>query len=272
MAQYDLIAFDMDGTLLNSQKEISGKTLSALQDAYNAGKIIALSTGRCIPELYEPLKILANVQYSISVSGALIFSNSDFDIIYSSAIPEQIVEELFTRLEKEDAMIHLLSDLSVVEKNASSDMSRFGMAVYQGMFDKITMKVDDIRSYYRSGHPAINKFNIYCSSQEQRIRLRKELSDLPLVLTYSEVSSLECSPENTNKGTGLIRLCQHLNIPIEKTIAVGDADNDLEILKTAGLSIAMGNANQQVMDVSDVIVSDNDHDGCVDAIYKYLLS
>lgn len=271
MSKYSLIAFDMDGTLLDSNKKISEANLRAISDAVSAGKIITLSTGRCIPELIEPLKILSDVKYSIAVSGALVFENSSLNIIHSSAIPVDIMNELFRRLERENAMIHLLSDLSVVEKDASSHMENYGMSIYQPMFDKITTKVADIREYYTASYPDVNKFNIYCTSQEQRTRLKRELSDLPLCLTYSEVSSLECSPFNTTKSTGLINLCNSLNIPIEETIAVGDADNDIEILKTAGLSVAMGNSNRQVLDISKVTVSDNDHDGCAEAIYKYLL-
>ena len=272
MARYDLIAFDMDGTLLDSNKQVSEENLAAIHAAVMAGKVVTLSTGRCIPELTEPLKVLHEVEYSIAVSGGLIFSNRDMKVIHSASIPDAVIEELFTRLEKEDAMIHLLSDDSIVEKEPVAHMDRFGMSIYQPMFEAITTKVDDIRQYYRAHHPKINKFNIYCSSQDQRVRLKKELSDLPLGLTYSEVSSLECTPANTDKGTGLMNLCKYINIPISASIAVGDADNDLEILKTAGLAVAMGNSNRHVLDISDVVVADNDHSGCAEAIYKYLLS
>lgn len=60
-------------------------------------------------------------------------------------------------------------------------------------------------------------------------------------------------------------------IPVEHTIAVGDSDNDMEILKTAGLSVAMGNARPHIKELSDVDVADNDHGGCAEAIYEYLL-
>ena len=59
---------------------------------------------------------------------------------------------------------------------------------------------------------------------------------------------------------------------MERTIAVGDSDNDIEILKTAGLSVAMGNARPHIKEISDVIVADNNHGGCAKAIYKYLLN
>ena len=68
-----------------------------------------------------------------------------------------------------------------------------------------------------------------------------------------------------------MQLCEYLGIPVEETIAVGDADNDIEVLKTAGLAIAMGNAAEHVKAIADVMVADCDHDGCAEAIGKYLL-
>ena len=66
-------------------------------------------------------------------------------------------------------------------------------------------------------------------------------------------------------------MCEFLDIPMEQTIAVGDADNDIDILTAAGLSIAMGNANETVKSICDVVVGDCDHDGCAEAIRRYLL-
>ena len=75
-----------------------------------------------------------------------------------------------------------------------------------------------------------------------------------------------------DKGVGLKKLCEHLGLPLEQTIAVGDADNDTMALKTAGLSIAMGNATEPIKALADVIVADCDHNGCAEAIDKYLLA
>lgn len=67
-------------------------------------------------------------------------------------------------------------------------------------------------------------------------------------------------------------MCEYLHISMEQTIAVGDADNDLDILKQAGLAVAMGNANENVKNIADVIVNDNDHGGCAQTIRDYLLA
>ena len=94
---------------------------------------------------------------------------------------------------------------------------------------------------------------------------------LQLTMVYSEISSLECSPLGLSKASGLRALCEVLDIGMDQVIMVGDADNDLEALKAAGLAVAMGNANEAVKAVCDAQVADNNHDGCAQAIEYYML-
>lgn len=271
MSNYDLIAFDMDGTLLNSEKAVSKDSLDAMKKATANGKLVALSTGRCMLELQDYLSLLPDVQYVISASGAMIYSVKEQKDIETHAIAPEIVLELLERIEKEDLMVHILAQESMVQKNQVSRMADYQMGIYQGMFETITVKLDDIFAYYRENPVPILKLNLYNRSVEQREKIRSLLADLPLVIVDSEIASLECSAQNVSKGQGLKELCSYLQLPVSRTIAVGDADNDLEILKTAGLAVAMGNANAHVLACADVVVRDNDHGGCAEAIEKYLL-
>ena len=150
-------------------------------------------------------------------------------------------------------------------------MERFGMGVYRPMYEKVTTQVDDIYEYYKEHPFEVPKLNLYHATTEGREKTRKRLAGLNLVLADAEKTALECSAAGVTKGTGLLRLCEHLGIESEETIAVGDADNDLNILETAGLAIAVGNANEHVKAVAAVVVNDCDHDGCAEAIDKYLL-
>ena len=90
-------------------------------------------------------------------------------------------------------------------------------------------------------------------------------------MALAETTSLELSSMGINKGVGLKKLCQYLKISLANTIVVGDADNDIEALKIAGLAVGMGNANDTVKHIADVLVNDCDHDGCAQAITEYLL-
>ena len=167
-------------------------------------------------------------------------------------------------------MIHFFSNgRSIVSKKDISNMDKYQMSIYQPMFKRVATTVDDIIDYAKN-HP-IEKINLYHQNEAARAETFEKLKDLSLSFAFAETTSLEISPSNVTKGKGLIKLCDFLDIELSKTIAVGDADNDLDVLKTAGLAVAMKNANDNVKKICDVIVADNDHDGCKEAIEKYLI-
>ena len=266
MSKYKLIAFDMDGTLLNSRKQISEHTLEAINRAFDAGKEVILSTGRCVAELREYFKRIPGLRYVVCSSGAILYDVKEEKILYSNSISTELAEKILTESKKEDLMVHLLAIESIVQKK---DIPQMG--VYRPMYEKVTTQVDDIYEYYKEHPFEVPKLNLYHATAEGRERTRKRLAGLDLVLADAEKTALECSATGVTKGTGLLRLCEHLGIEPEETIAVGDADNDLNILETAGLAIAVGNANEHVKAAAAVVVNDCDHDGCAEAIDKYLL-
>ncbi len=271
MKNYELITFDMDGTLLDSEKNISEDSIEMIRKAAKAGKTVTLSTGRCFPELNRYLKLLPEIQYIICMSGALVYDVINQKTINSHTISVPIVQKILQEVKDFDLIIHLLSTDSIVQKNKIRRMEDYHMGVYQTMFDEVTIKPEDIFLYYKDNSIPLYKINFYMRNQQERMELRKRLAPMELTLINVEHSALECTAQNVSKALGLSRLCDYLHIPIDRTIAVGDADNDLEILNCAGLAIAMGNATQSIREIADVIVNDNDHNGCSYAIREYLL-
>jgi len=272
MSKYQLIALDMDGTLLNSQKQISKSTLQAIQKASEAGKEVVLSTGRCIAELKEYLDILPQVRYLVCVSGAMVYDLQTEQVIYSKRIPEATVHSLLAEGRREDAAIQALTKEAVMEANKIPRMNLYRMEQYIPLYERSVTKVEDIVAYYEE-HPAeLEKMNLYYFSPEQRRRSRERLQPLGLEMVETEYGVLECSVAGMSKRVGMEKLCEYIQIPVENVIAVGDSDNDVELLKYVGLPVAMGNANEHVKQVCKVMVSDCDHDGCAEAIYRYLLN
>lgn len=271
MDNFELISFDMDGTLLDSQKRISPSSIEMIKKASDAGKIVILSTGRCLSELQPYLKILPEIQYIISVSGALVYDLVNKNTIFSQTISVPTVHHILHEAADFDLMIHLLSHDSIVQKNKIGHMKDYHMGIYQTMFEEITIQPKDIFDYYKNKSVPLYKINFYMKNQHDRSALKKRIQSMQLTIVDAEHSSLECTAQNVSKAVGLKKLCDHLQISMEKTIAVGDADNDFEILSCAGLSVAMGNATQSIKNIADVTVHDNDHDGCAYAIMKYLL-
>ena len=79
---------------------------------------------------------------------------------------------------------------------------------------------------------------------------------------------MEMSPAHVTKGSGLRELCEHLSLDLAATVAIGDAPNDIEILQTAGLGVAMGNADDEIKKLAAFVTLDNDNDGVAAAIDK----
>lgn len=152
-------------------------------------------------------------------------------------------------------------------------MADYHMAQYQEAYERITVKWENIYDEYICNPFPVEKLNLYHTSCESRARTKRRIeeAEIPVTMVLAEAASLEISSYGINKGGGLEKLCEHLGISLRETIAVGDADNDIEVLKRAGLAVAMGNANDTVKGIADVIVNDCDHDGCAQVIEEYML-
>lgn len=272
MNRYDLIAFDMDGTLLDGNRQIRPDSQDAIADAVSAGKTVILSTGRSPSELKDYKKELKHVRYYICESGALLLDASENRILSSVQIPEDTIRQILNLSADKNVMFYIISNgQAIISRHAACHIADYGMGHFEEFMTRICKMVDDpVADYYEHPYP-IEKINIFCDTPELRESLIEAFSGLSIEMARAEVTSLELSPKGITKGAGLKKLCELLSIPLERTIAVGDADNDMDILKTAGLSVAMGNASAHIRELSDVTVSDNNHGGCAEAIHQYLL-
>lgn len=273
MKQYDLIAFDMDGTLLNSEKKISKETEKAINKAIAYGKTVILSTGRGLDELNDYKEIVKNIRYYVCEAGAFVYDSKEKQVIHADTLSIELAKQIFKLAAEQDTMIYYIGNgKGITEEEKIHHMDHYQMAQYQDMLTRNIRQVPNILDYYEEHCFPLEKINVFCTTSQEREKLRKKLNNLNVTITYSEETSIEIMPNGVSKASGLKALCRFLEIDIEQTIAVGDSDNDREILKTAGLSVAMGNALQEIKQISDVIVRDNDHNGCVEAIEQYLIA
>ena len=261
--EYQLIALDLDGTLLNSRKELPEDAVQAIRKVCAAGKTVVFDTGRAVPELADQIALLPEVRYAIFCSGAGLYDTRERKAFGLKPIPDAQTKRILSVARTKDIMPQLvLADRDVIQASQMDRLEHYNMGVYE----KAMTLVPDIYAFAESCTEPFLKINLYHAEVEERIRTRAQLETPELELVYSEISSLECSAAGVSKGSGLRRLCGLLDIPLEACIAVGDADNDIPMLRTAGLGIAMGNAPDYVKTAADRIVSDQDHGGCTEAI------
>lgn len=118
----------------------------------------------------------------------------------------------------------------------------------------------------------ISKFFILTFNAGHRAQLLSMLQeDTDIMVTASAPTNLEIMDKNGHKGNGLKQMAAHFNIPIEDTVAIGDNFNDVPMLEAAGLSVAMGNAEEDVKKLCDVVTLTNNEHGVAHAIEQFVL-
>lgn len=272
--RYQLIALDIDGTLLNTRKEITPDTEAMVHRAFQAGKQVVLSTGRSFAELEEILDHFPEMRYGICESGALIFDRNQPEPIAVHPIPLDVVRQAAEIARRREVLIHIFQQgRPVISRHQMDQLEDYHIPYFRPMFQRYSLQVEDALDHCLGlPKPSIEKINLYHHSTQERTVTRTLLAHLPLELVDSEQTSLELSAAQVDKGRGLRELCAHLDVPVEATIAVGDSFNDAAILQAAGLAVGMGNAAEPVRQLCDVIVADCDHDGVAEAIRRYLLA
>lgn len=267
---YKLLALDMDGTLLNSQKKISPKTEAAISELSRRGVVVAVSTGRGVAELRDYQNELKFMHYGVTSSGGAVYDFFDKKPIKAHVIPVEIALEIIDAGIAERAMIHILGLTdSLMRGEDIINAADFQMSEYADMYDRICTRCEDFKKYVRENPQEIIKLNLYHRTAESRQRNFERLKHLDLTFAFAETTALESSPKGVSKASGLIELCEYLGLDIAETVAVGDAPNDIEVLKTAGIAAVMGNAADEIKKLADFVTDDNDHDGIVKVIEKY---
>ena len=253
-----LIAIDMDGTLLRSDKTVDPLTAADIRTAVENGIQVAYCTGRGTAEMQDTFRDLPMIRYAILTSGAVVYDRAEDLFIYQNGVNHPYIEQILETAARYDAMPHFLTDReSIVAEADISRMADFHMEIYQPMFRQIARKVSDMAAEGMR-HDAIAKINIYFRSAEDRNEGYEALKHLPLQVTLSENTTLEMTAPETNKGTGLNRLAEYLHIPMSQTAAIGDNYNDIDMLKAAGFSVAMANAAPSIRELCDALTADND--------------
>lgn len=273
-----LIALDMDGTLLNNQGEISPKTQTAIRKAAAAGIHIIISTGR--PYIGLPVELLCSlgIRYAITSNAAAIYRLPGKECIYSSCMTPDIVCPIIRKLEKND--IHydaFINGERYSEERMQPILEHLSQmpAATRGYIKRTGHMVDNLADYIMENNIAVEKITINFyplpdGSYKDREAVLSILSEFPQInFQCGGYQNLEFTKALTMKSTGLRFLAKHFGLSLEETMACGDSQNDIDILKAAHIGIAMENAADEVKKAATFVTLSNENDGIAHAIYKF---
>ncbi len=273
MPRYRLLALDIDGTLVNSQNEVTPRTRDALLEATAAGIRIVLATGRrysrALP-LVEPLGIDAPV---VTSSGALIKRPQDHHTLYRAEFTGDLLPRLLSVAERAgyDAVLY-------------ADTFADGFDYYCPTTDVEHPLAREFFARNEKCHrlwpelmtsPPDGVFAGFCiGTRDEMVALHERFTaELPGELYTHVLRSprylgfmCEIAPYGVTKWSGIRQLADEWNIPTEAICAVGDDINDIPMIEAAGLGIAMANAAPEVQAAANRIAPSHDEDGLVQVI------
>lgn len=284
-----LITLDLDGTLLNSRKEISSENLNALCKAAEEGCIIVPCTGRFFEQMPACVKELPFLEYVIVVNGAGVekvitptCSGTTGDV--KKRYTESLIENTMT-CEQACAVIDVLKEYPVFYDSYSENWGWLNEEMWQALqvaafanphFVKMVREykspVQDLQSFLLKNKHSVQKVQAFLPDtsiyEELLSRLKTEFPWA--VATSSLPFNIEINTKEANKGSALLKLAEILGIPSGDTIACGDNTNDLAMIRDAACGVAMANATDEVKACADFITKSNDEDGIAYALREIL--
>ncbi|MGH4124581.1 MAG: Cof-type HAD-IIB family hydrolase [Clostridium sp.] len=266
---YKLLAIDMDGTLLNSNKIISKGNKAAIKKAIEKGVKVVITSGRGLNGLekfLDEVNLRGENEYLIANNGGTIYRTSDFECIsYKGLRGRDLVKAHALSVEIGLNMIAYTHKGSIASEE--NEFTRFETE-YVGN----PVKILDFNRDINDG----DEITKILFSQTEEL-LAKKMLEIPKEF-YSEYNVVKTMPivlevmdKDCNKGYGVKVLGDMLGIKKDEIICIGDEANDIEMITYAGLGIAMGNAIEELKDAAEYVTSDNDNDGVAKAIEKFIL-
>lgn len=250
-----LLLFDLDGTLLDNDKQISKRTLAALSACRDKGILIGVSTSRAEQ---NSLDFLAELQPDILISsgGALVKRGSDY--IYKAEMTSEETQDMITTAKRicgdaceitVDTLTNHYWNYKIDPKNLDKS---WGDSIYTDFTD--------------FAEPAL-KVCVEIFDEEDAEALKAALSHYDCV-RFSDGFWYKFTKAGVTKEKAIYKVCEVCGIGLEDVAAFGDDYADIGMLKLCGLGIAMGNAINEVKEVSDIVIGRNDEDGIAEYLER----
>lgn len=268
--KYKVLVLDIDGTLVNSKKEITPATKEGIALALDKGVKVVIASGRPTPgviPIARELELTKRGGYILSFNGGKIINCQTKEIIYEKNISKDLIPVL-----EELADYHKVNMMTYEEEAIITKTPNDSYIAIEADITKLPIKgVNSFSEYVTFPVPKciMTGDGDYLETVEPKVR---QAVGEQLNVFRSEPFFLEIMPKNIDKAYCLGKLLEHFNLTREEMIACGDGFNDKSMIEFAGLGVAMENAQPVIKEVADYITVSNDEDGVRKVIDQFILS
>lgn len=283
-----LAALDLDGTLLDRASRITPHTMEALTAAIRRGVVVLPATGRGLSSLPRVAAAIPGVRYALTSNGAAVWdlgpdpmaavrsrygepgpepATQPTRLIYNP-LPADTARAIYQLLDRFDGDLTLFADGRSLKTPAGIAWSKARIArllsteAKQADDGRFTI-LPDLHPYFEAHAGGIEKFCMFFGSREQAEEVLPLLAAIPGVeATQGSPDNVEATAAGVNKGSALLALAEHLGIPQQAVLAVGDSENDRKMLEAAGVAAVMANGMPSIQSLADIVSErDCNHDG-----------
>ena len=268
---HKILFVDLDATLLSDDKSVSQRNREAIKRMLKEGHYIALATGRSVESgrgVARELDLVVPGCYMIAFNGAVLYDCAADRILMQRSIPIEVVQELFERAKRAGLYAQTYNKTDVLTTRHSKELDYYiGKA-------SITYKLSENVLDALEEEP--QKVLLIALERKERLaRFQKNNMKWEQGKCSSFFSSreyLEYCPWGTSKATGVVELAKILNMPADCTIAIGDEQNDIPMIREAHVGVAVKNGIQELKAAADYVTeNDNNHDAVAEVIEKFIL-
>lgn len=268
-----LITIDLDGTLLKNDCTISPKTKDAIIHCMDTSDTLFVPcTGRSYQNSLFVLKDFPVFPYYINANGTTLVEGKSQKLLYADTIPLETGRQIYSIAKEYHTFIEIYHGLTAYD-SAEGRRNLLHSSCDKGYISQLlhtNVHLDSMDNFVLTENNPISKFHIVCTIEQEKPELKSRLAKLPDVFPISTTEfNIEICSTGWSKREGLKKLCQSLSLSPSDVAALGDSENDLEMIQWAGIGIAMGNASPQVKTAANYITKSNEEDGIVHAL-QYL--
>ncbi|MCC6892460.1 MAG: HAD family phosphatase [Anaerolineae bacterium] len=265
-----LIAIDLDGTLLNSSHEMTERTETVLKTALSKGIRVIIATGKTFLSSRHIVKRLGTNTPGIYNQGTITF-NSDGTVHSQQVIDKVTARQVITYAEDRGYIVGVYSGTRILVRKLTQRMQELTTYFHEPMPEAVGPLQNILET------TPVNKIIIFYPHDPRRVQalrwqLSMQIDTGTRLLSAGIPDELELLPTGASKGSALKVLLKEMGIPASQVMALGDGENDVEMLELAGIGVAMGNASDHVKSIANVTTKTNDEDGVAEAVEKYVLA
>lgn len=271
---YKLVAIDLDGTLLNSRKEVSEENIRTIKRVVEKGVKVVICSGRIFKAGSYYASLIGTREPVIACNGAVIKEIEGHKLIYDNPLSLGDCLRIIDICHGEKVYFH-----AYVQDTMYAEMLEFDALDYWKARKQIPEEyrfdiriVDNFMTVITKDFKPVSKFVVISDDFDQLTRVRKEIESIDgVTVASSRNDNFEVYRSGVSKGNALRILSERLGIDRQQIVAIGDNENDYTMIKYAGLGIAMGNAEDIIKSMADDVTLDNDCHGVAEALKKYIL-